>query len=158
MLDRLLPTRIDNHYRGHRFALWALYPITLMTVGRSLIHVFRSDGGAQSIATIPLDTFVSGGAETVISVFALWGLSQLLIGLLFVLVLSRYRAMIPLMYVLILAEYLGRIGIGLSKPIVTVETPPGGPGSLVMIVLGIIGLVLSLRGEADLPPQVSEHA
>ena len=86
-----------------------------------------------------------------ISVFALWGVSQLLIGFLFVLVLFRYRAMIQLMYVLILAEYLGRIGVGLVKPIVTVETPPGGPASLVMIVLGMIGLVLSLRGEADLP-------
>ena len=149
MLDRILPKRIDNDYRGHRFALWAFYPITLMTVGRSLIHIFRSDGGAQSIATIPLDTFVAGGAETVISVFALWGLSQLLIGLLFVLVSFRYRAMIPLMYVLILAEYLGRIAIGLTKPIVTVGTPPGGPGNLVMIALGVIGLVLSLRGEGD---------
>lgn len=156
MLERIFPERIDNHYRGHRFALWAFYPIALMTVGRSLIHIFRSDGGAQSIATIPLDTFVSGGAQTVISVFALWGLSQLLIGLLFVLVLFRYRAMIPLMYVLILAEYLGRIGIGLAKPIVTLETPPGGPGTLVLIVLGGIGLVLSLRGEADPRQRESE--
>ena len=148
MLGRILPERIDNQHRGHKFALWAFYPITLMTVGRSLVHIFGSDGGAQSIATIPLDTFVSGGAQTVVSVFALWGLSQLLIGLLFVLVLFRYRAMIPLMYVLILAEYLGRIGIGLTKPIVTVGTPPGSSGSFVLIVLGIIGLALSLRGEA----------
>ncbi|MBW2386243.1 MAG: hypothetical protein JRG92_21660 [Deltaproteobacteria bacterium] len=158
MLDRILPERIDNHYRGHRLALWLFYPITLMTVGRSLVHIFRSDGGAQSIATIPLDSFVSGGADTVISVFALWGLSQLLIGLLFVLVLVRYRAMLPLMYVLILAEYLGRIGIGLTKPIVTVGTPPGGPGGLVLIVLAMLGLILSLRGEADLAQQESEPA
>jgi len=151
MLDRILP-------RGHRLALWLFYPITLMTVGRSLVHIFRSDGGAQSIATIPLDSFVSGGADTVISVFALWGLSQLLIGLLFVLVLIRYRAMLPLMYVLILAEYLGRIGIGLTKPIVTVGTPPGGPGGLVLIVLAMLGLILSLRGEADLAQQESEPA
>jgi len=149
MLDRILPERIDDHYRGHKFALWAFYPITLMTVVRSLIHIFRSDGGAQSIATIPLDTFGPGGGETVISVFALWGLSQLLIGLLFALVLFRYRAMIPLMYALVLAEYLGRIAIGTVKPIVTVGTPPGGPGSLVMIALGVIGLVLSLRREND---------
>jgi len=156
--SRILPERIDNVYRGHRLALWLFYPITLVTVGRSLIHIFRSDGGAQSIATIPLDTFVSGGAQTVITVFALWGLSQLLLGLLFVLVLVRYRAMLPLMYVLILAEYVGRIGIGLMKPIVTVETPPGGPGSLVMIVLGAIGLVLSLRGGADSAQQESQPA
>lgn len=158
MLDRILPERIDNHYRGHRLALWLFYPITLMTVGRSLVHIFRSDGGAQSIATIPLDSFVSGGADTVISVFALWGLSQLLIGLLFVLVLVRYRAMIPLMYVLILAEYLGRIAIGLTKPIVTVGTPPGGPGGLVLIVLAMLGLILSLRGEANWAQQESEPA
>ena len=91
-----------------------------------------------------------------ISVFAFWGLSQLLIGTLFVLVLLRYRAMIPLMYLLILAEYVGRIGIGLAKPIVTVETPPGGPGSLVLIVVGIIGLVLSLRRKEDSPLPESE--
>jgi hypothetical protein len=44
------------------------------------------------------------------------------------------------------------------KPIVTVETPPGGPGSLVMIVLGVIGLVLSLRGEVDSAQQESQPA
>lgn len=156
MLARMFPENIDNNYLGHNLALWAFYPITLMTVGRSLVHIFRSDGGAQSIATIPLNTFVSGGAETVISVFALWGLSQLLIGLLFVIVLFRYRAMIPLMYVLILVEYLGRIGIGLMKPIVTVGTPPGATGSFVLIALGVMGLILSLRGEVDLPDQESE--
>jgi hypothetical protein len=49
-------------------------------------------------------------------------------------------------------------GIGLMKPVVTVETPPGGPGSLVMIVLGVIGLVLSLRGEVDSAQQESQPA
>ena len=149
MLDRVFPERIDDRFRGHRFALWLFYPITLMTLVRSGIHIFRSDGGAQSIATIPLDTFSGGGAETVISLFALWGLSQLLIGALFVVVLLRYRAMIPLMYLLILAEYAGRVAIGFAKPIVTVGTPPGGPGSFAMIALGVLGLVLSLRRAGD---------
>lgn len=145
MLERILPARFDNHHRGHRLALWLFYPITLMTIVRSLIHIFRSDGGAQSIATIPLEAFGPGAAATVISIFALWGLSQLLLGLLFALVALRYRAMIPLMYVLILVEYAGRVAIGLAKPMVTVGTPPGGPGSFVLIALGAIGLVLSLR-------------
>jgi hypothetical protein len=145
MLERLLPRVVDNQYRGHVVALWLFYPITLMTLARSAIHVFRSDGGAQSIATIPLDTFVSGGAQTVVSIFALWGLSQLLIGLIYVLVLVRYRTLIPLMYVLIVAEYVGRFAIGLMKPIVTVETPPGAPGTLLLMALGVIGLVLSLH-------------
>jgi hypothetical protein len=145
MLDRILPERFDDPYRGHPLALWLFYAITLMTIARSGIHIFRSDGGAQSIATIPLDAFGPGGAATVISLFALWGLSQLLLGLLFAVVALRYRAMIPLMYALILVEYAGRIAIGFAKPIVTVGTPPGGPGSIAMIALGAIGLVLSLR-------------
>lgn len=41
-----------------------------MKVAISLIAIFYSDGGAQSIHTIPLDAFVSGGAETVIAVVA----------------------------------------------------------------------------------------
>ncbi len=61
---------------------------------------------------------------------------------------TTWQALIRLIYVLILAEYLGRIGIGLTKPIVAVETPPGAPGSLVLIV-PVLGLALSLRGEAS---------
>ena len=147
MLERLLPRTIDNHFRGHRVALWMFYPITLMTIVRSLIHVFRSDGGAQSIATIPLDSFTEVGAATVVAIFAQWGLSQLLMGGLYALVLVRYRSLIPLMYVLILIEYAGRMAVGAMKPIVTLETPPGGPGSIVLVVIAITCIVLCLRGE-----------
>lgn len=147
MLERLLPKTIDNRFRGHRVALWMFYPITLITIVRSLIHVFRSDGGAQSIATIPLDGFTEAGAAAVVAVFAQWGLSQLLMGGLYALVLFRYRAMIPLMYVLILIEYAGRLAVGAMKPIVTIDTAPGGPGSIVVVVMAITGIVLCLRGE-----------
>ncbi len=70
MLERLFPAQIDNQFRGHKFALWFFYPITLLTIVRRLIHVFRFDGGAQSIATIPLDTFTAAGSATVIAMFA----------------------------------------------------------------------------------------
>ena len=146
MFERLFPKIIDNHFSGHRFALWLFYPITLITVVRSLIHIFRSDGGAQSIATIPLDSFTAAGSTSLIAIFAQWGLSQLLMGGLFALVLFRYRSMIPLMYLLILIEYAGRIGIGAMKPIVTIGTPPGRPGSTVMVGIAIICLFLSMRG------------
>jgi hypothetical protein len=146
MFERLFPKTIDNHFSGHRFALWLFYPITLITIVRSLIHIFRSDGGAQSIATIPLDSFTAAGSATLIAIFALWGLSQLLMGGLYALVLFRYRAMIPLMYLLILIEYAGRMGIGLTKPIATIGTAPGGPGSIVMVGIAIVCLFLSLRG------------
>jgi hypothetical protein len=143
LLERVFPRSIDNTFRGHRLALWAFYPITILTVGRSLVHVFREDGGAQSIATIPLDTFDAGGAEAVVSLFAFWGLSQLLLGVVFVVVALRYRALIPFMYVLILAEYAGRIGVGSVKSLPTTGVPPGAYLNLVLIVAAILGLVLS---------------
>ena len=149
MLDRLLPSPVDNRVRGHKLALWLFYPITLVSLVRSCIHIFRSDGGAQSIATIPLDTFPPDAAVTLIGLFAQWGLSQLLMAILFAVVLFRYRALLSLMYLLLLAENLGRVCIGAMKPIVTVETPPGARFGFVMIILAILGLVLSLLWKED---------
>lgn len=149
MLDRLLPRSIDDGYRGHPFAFWLFVPITVVTILRSCIHVFRSDGGAQSIATIPLDRFTSGGADAVVTIFALWGLSQLVIGIVYVVVLLRYRALLPLMYLLLLVEYVGRLGIGWMKPLETLDTPPGGPVSFVLVGLSLVGLVLSLYRKPD---------
>lgn len=145
MIDRLLPPRADNDYRGHPLALWVFFPIAGITVVRSLIHMFRADGGAQSIATIPLDHFTSAGAAAVILIFALWGLSQLLLGLLYCAVLWRYRALLPLMYLLLVLEYGGRLALALWKPIQTLHTPPGAVGNYVFICLAVAMLVLSLQ-------------
>jgi hypothetical protein len=145
MLSRILPERLDNDYQGHPLALWMFFPITLMTLVRSAIHILRADGGAQSIGTIPLDTMTTHGAGAVVTVFALWGLSQMLLGLLYVVVLWRYRALLPLLYLLLLVEYVGRFLIGLAKPLVTLETPPGATGNFVMIAMALMLFVLSVQ-------------
>ena len=106
MTDRLFPCRIANNYQGHPIALWLFIPITAITLGRSLVHMFLPDGGAQSIATIPLDTYSSAAADAVIRGFALWGLSQLLLAFLYVGVLCRWRTLLPLMYLLPVVEYV----------------------------------------------------
>jgi len=107
--------------------------------------MFAPDGGAQSIATIPLDSFTSNGADAVILIFAYWGLSQLIIGMIYVVVLWRYKALIPLMYLLMVIEYGMRIILGTLKPMVTVGTAPGAIGNFIIIPLAIIMLILSLR-------------
>ena len=145
MIDRLFPSHIDNNYRGHRLALWLFFPITAITLGRSLVPIFLSDGGAQSIATIPLDTYAPEAADAVIRGFALWGLSQLLLAFLYVGVLWRWRTLLPLMYLLLVAEYVGRFAIGVTNPVVTLETPSGATANFVFAGLGLVMLVLSLR-------------
>jgi len=119
--------------------------ITVLTIGRSLTHILLPDGGAQSIATIPLDDFTANGAAAVIHIFALWGLSQLMFGLLYALVLWRYQALIPLMWLFILIEYSGRLLLTFAKPFEIVGTAPGAVGNYVFIPLALIMLVLSLR-------------
>ena len=108
MLQKILPTTIDNNYKGNKIALWVFYFITAVTVVRSLIHMFKHDGGAQSIATIPLDTFTESGAAVVILIFAYWGLSQLMFGIIQVIVAIRYKSLIPLMYLMLVLEWAAR--------------------------------------------------
>jgi hypothetical protein len=74
-----------------------------------------------------------------------WGLSQLLLGLLYVVALWRYRALVPLLYLLLILEYAGRIAIGTWKPLPTLGTPPGAPGGVVLLGVAVLMLSLSLR-------------
>jgi len=145
MFENLFPKNIDNQYRGMSIAKWVFVAMTILTVGRSLAHIFVADGGAQSIATIPLDAFSSDAAMVIIGMFAQWGLTQLMFGVLYVLVLWRYQSLIPLMWTFILFEYSGRFLLGLYKPFETVGQAPGGIGNMIFPVLAIIMLVLSLR-------------
>jgi hypothetical protein len=146
-VDKLFPQPVSNRYRGAPIAKWVFVLLTAVTIGRSLARIFLPDGGANSIATIPLDSFTTNGEATILHIFALWGLSQLLFGLVYVVVLWRYQALIPLMYVFILVEYTGRLLLALAKPIVTDGTAPGAIGNFVLTPLALLMLVLSLREE-----------
>ena len=145
----IFPKHINNTYTGHPIALYTFYIITFITIIRSLIHIFAPDGGAQSIATIPLDTYSVESANTVIFMFGLWGISQLLLGILFLIIAIRYRALIPLMYIFIFTEYSLRLILGLIKPITLTGTAPGGIGNYVFIVLTIIMFILSIQKQKE---------
>jgi len=101
----MFPKQADNNFQGHRIAALVFLLITFVTIARSLIHIFAPDGCAGSIAGIDLS--VAGGSN-IISMFAFWGLSQLLMGIVYLVVYFRYKSLIPLMYVLILAEIFGK--------------------------------------------------
>ena len=158
MLKRIFPERLDNHYRGYKLALWFFILITFMKVAISLIHIFYADGGAQSISTIPLDTYTVGASQNVIAIFSRMGLDQLLLGLVFVVVLFRYRAMIPVMYVLIILGYIGLEGIASMKPLALAGMSGANLSHLVLTVLSISGLVLSLLGKGYSEGYESEPA
>ena len=143
----LLPATITNTYRGALIAKYVFMVMTVLTVGRSLVHIILPDGGAQTIATIPLDSYPQEASDTIIAMFAQWGLTQLMMGLFYMLVMWRYQSLIPLGWALILFEWTGRLVIGFLKPIETVETPPGAIGNMVIPILALVMLPMSLRVE-----------
>jgi hypothetical protein len=153
MLNQIFPHQFDNNYRGHKLALWLFALLVLMKLGMSLSAIFDGYNMARSADGIPIDTFTSGGAEAVVSITALLGLSHFLLASLGVLALIRYRAMIPLVYVLLLVEYFAKKWILLVHPIVRAGTSPSTYVNLVLIALLIVGLALSLRTKVYRPRQ-----
>ena len=141
----IFPKQINNTYTGHPIALYTFYIIIFITIVRSLIHILVPDGGAQSIAPIPLDTYSVESANAVIFMFGLWGISQLLLGILFLIITIRYKALIPLMYLFIFTEYTLRLILGFFKPITLTGVAPGGIGNYVFIILSILLFMLSMK-------------
>ncbi len=145
ILNTIFPKTFDNNFKGYKLAMYVFFAITVVTLWRSQHHLLSADGGAQTIATIPLDTFTSDGSQTVIGIFSLWGLSQLIIGIIYLVASLRYRSMIPLLYLLLIVEYSIRgFYIPLFKPVVTAGTAPGAAGNIPMIIISVVMLVLCL--------------
>ncbi len=138
---RLLLPRRAEEYRGARWALAVLVLYAVVATGRSLVHVLAPDSGAGSIATIDVD--VEGG-DNVVALLGQWGGAQLLMALLLWVVLARYRGLVPLMLAGVVLEALLRVLVGQLKPLETVGTPPGAPGTYVALVVCGAALIGSL--------------
>ena len=83
----------NDRYRGMAFGWILLVLLGVMNLGRGSIHVFRSDGGASSIAGIDL----SQNGEVIQTLFAAMGLTQILMGVIDLAVGLRFRALVPLL-------------------------------------------------------------
>ncbi|MBP6014193.1 MAG: hypothetical protein KBA31_18335 [Alphaproteobacteria bacterium] len=153
MLKLMFPAQIDNTYRGYWLALLFYVPIVLMKFlmgfnvagfnpWMSNLHILKD------VDAVPYDTFGAEAASLLILFFASWGLGLLILSALGLVVLLRYRAMIPLMFVALTVEQVGRVGLAKLYPIVrAVETHGVSTGTLVNwgLTAGLlIGLVLSL--------------
>lgn len=149
MLELIFPRQLDNNFRGQRLALWLFIPIVLMRLGIGAGSVFNTYQAAVSADGIPLASFGAAGAETVIALFSLLGLSHLLFALLGVLALIRYRAMIPLVYLLFLVHALSNKILLLVHPIARAGGQGGSMVVLAVLALTVVGFVLCLVGRDD---------
>jgi hypothetical protein len=151
MLDKLLPKPIDNTYSGSKIALWLFGLIVFVQVLQSVMVIVNGHSIAQSADGIPLETYPAAASQTILAIFMVSSLRRLIIALICVVVLFRYRGAVPLMFVVLGLSYLGGQAILRFVPIVRVGTPPGVFLNLIIFGLTVVGLVLSLwrRGGSD---------
>lgn len=149
-MTKFFPKQADNACHFHPVVTWIFAFVTLVTIGRSCVHLFFPDGGATSIASFVV--FAKQGAldpnRVIYLMFSLWGLEQLLWGAFYLVVLVFYRSLIPLMWRFILVEYLGRLVIGASfrhlGPLYHTRTVPGDVANYVFIVLALVMIIVSM--------------
>jgi hypothetical protein len=144
MFDTLLPRQLDGAYRGHKLAPWLLIVIVSVKIAQSLAVLFAAYEVVSSAEGLPLDTYSPGAAQAVVFAFAGWKVERLLIALLCLLVLDRYRAMIPLMFAMFLLQDSGRRLVAHFFPMTTIGTAPVLIVNLVLLGLAVVGLLLSL--------------
>lgn len=113
----------------------------LLGVVRSCIHLFASDGGAGSIASV--DTAVAGG-DNIIAMFHQWGAIQLVLALLLILLFFRYPGLTPLILTSLAMDPVMRFISGHLKALTTVGTPPGALFNLPAFFLLMVLLFTSL--------------
>jgi hypothetical protein len=145
MLSRLFPRQIDNRLSGHRAALWLLGLLTALKLVVAVNSIFST----ASIATgdgIALDSFGPAATRTVLMLFALSSVGDLTVAMIAIVVLIRYRAMVPFIYLMFIADYLAQ------RFVVQSYAVPHGAGNsfgwyLIWGILAVLtlGLALSLR-------------
>jgi putative Mn2+ efflux pump MntP len=144
MSSPLLPRRADNEYRGRKVALWIFGLVVFVKIAMGMNSTFNGRSVAGTADGIPLESYTPAGAQAFVTVFALLGIAHVVLGLLCVLVLVRYRALVPLMFAVLLLEHLGKRAIHQWMPIERTGTPPGTVINLALLALTVVGLALSL--------------
>lgn len=143
---RILPKTVDNRYAGQGAALWLFGLLVFFKGMINLVSLFDPVRGYAADG-IPLNTYPPAAAQAVLGVGAYLDIEGLMLVLLFVVALVRYRAMIPLMYLLLVIEFLAHKGGGVLRPIARTTEHSGSWITLGLFAATLAGLVLSLTGK-----------
>ena len=152
LLETLFPTNANNDFQGSRVAVYFLVLFTFLMMARSLIHFTFEDGGSNVIGNLVILEKTETGLDPNKLSYAfakLGGLSQLIICVINIVVLFRYRNLIPLMYLLWIVEWGTRLFIGAFWDLIPQEyhlspAPAVVVAPYLFIVL-IVFFTLSLR-------------
>src|SRR5258708_26010070 len=122
MLGLLFPRVIDNRFRGQRLGYWLMAPVLVLKIGIAVASIL-TPREANKADAINVSTYSEPALRHAMTSTALLGLLHLCIGLICLLAMIRYRAMVPLVYLWLLVEFLGRRVIFELYPIARVHSP-----------------------------------
>ena len=148
MLERVFPPAADFTYRGSRIALWLLGLILVLKLAIALGAIFNGHHAAAVADGIPIDSYTPQGTQAFLSLFASLGLSQFMLAVFGVVVIARYRALVPLFLLLLLVEYVARKCISAYLPIVRTDQAPGGAINWAIFGIIVLAFILSIRRSA----------
>ena len=120
-LKKVFPSELST-YVGYRIIRITTALYLMVMIGRSSIHLFSSDGGANGIAGIDISF---AGGDNIIAIFHQWGATQLILALFQSLLFFRYPGMTPLVLLTLAVEPVMRFIAGQMKPLITDGPPPG---------------------------------
>jgi hypothetical protein len=145
MPNLLLPKQFDNTFRGWRLGLWLFVPVLIVRLGIGFNSAFNARETAMNADGIPLNLLGEAGANEAVALFALLGFAGFVLALLGVLVLLRYRSMIPLIYLLFLTGSLGNRALNALHPTLKggAEMVGGGISVASVVVYGLLGMTIT---------------
>jgi hypothetical protein len=144
-LGKLLPSSLDNNYRGSRVALWLFGVVVAVRCAQSLSVIFNGYNIAQSADGIPVSTYTPEAAQQIVALFGQGSIWRLTFGVFCIIALILYRSAVPLLLALLALNYLGAQLLYRYEPLLRTGTPPGPYVNLGLFVLSIAGLLLSMR-------------
>jgi len=148
IIDTILPRQANNDFRGGRVPIYGFCLLLLPITFRAVVHFLKDDSGVNSIASIHL---FHGNPDPNLVVYmysSLWGSQQAVMLLVYLVVLYRYRNLVPLMFFLMLIEVGFRMVVGSLHPLTEefyVRTPPGKLGNVPFALLSAAMIYLSHR-------------
>lgn len=140
----LLPRTIDNAYEGRQLALWVFGLVVTVRTLQSVMIIFNGYNTARDADGIPLGLYPPDAVQTILALFAVASLWRLIVSLICVVVLVRYRRAIPFMFIVLALTFLGAQLVTRFIPLVRVGRPPGVVVNLILFGLTIVGFVLSV--------------
>ena len=147
-LEALLPHHANNDYQGGRIAFWGFCFYTAVNLFRSTVHFLKDDSGVNSIASIIVFPGTPDPNAVIYMFSAVGGLHQMIFTILSLIVLWRYRSLIPLMLGLLFVESCFSFVVAAMHPLTPEfyeHVPPGKAGMVPRLVVTALLVVLAVR-------------